>query len=501
MTPEGALFTSEELMGRPKAPPSCVPSEPPAASPHRQVDAAPQDGDHRYRPPTDVDDAQQDASSVLPPPPDGGYGWICTACVTIINAHAWGLNSSYGVFLAHYLANNSFPGASKLEYAFVGSLSIACALLASPVATIGVRELGTKPTMICGAVLESAGFICAGMAKQLWQLVLTQGILFGFGMGFLFIPSAAIVPQWFEARRSLANGIAAAGSGLGGLLYSLAAGAMIRSLGIEWTFRLLGIIALVVNISCTLLLRDRNKAIGANQLAFDTTLFRRFEFVLLLAFGWFSILGYIVLIFSLANYANSIGLDASKASIVSALFNLGQAVGRPLVGYFSDQTGRINMAALMTLLAGVLSLTIWVNAKTYGVLICFAILGGCVAGTFWTSIAPLTAEVVGLKHVPSALSLIWLAIVLPSLFSEPIALQIVSGTGSYLGTQLFTGCMFVAASACLGLLRGWKVGQTGQTDSLLAGGAEKDGDGGLDMGARAARWRKMLTDVCRIKRV
>ena len=26
-------------------------------------------------------------------PPDGGYGWVCVACVFWINAHTWGLNS------------------------------------------------------------------------------------------------------------------------------------------------------------------------------------------------------------------------------------------------------------------------------------------------------------------------------------------------------------------------------------------------------------------------
>lgn len=26
-------------------------------------------------------------------PPDGGYGWVCTGCVAIINGHTWGVNS------------------------------------------------------------------------------------------------------------------------------------------------------------------------------------------------------------------------------------------------------------------------------------------------------------------------------------------------------------------------------------------------------------------------
>lgn len=402
-----------------------------------------------------------------PPPPNGGYGWVCTACVSIINAHTWGLNSSYGVFLAHYLSEDVFAGATPLEYAFVGSLSISCALLISPLATIGVRKYGTKPTMMLGVVLQAASLICASFAYHIWHLFLTQGILFGVGMGFLFVASVPIVPQWFTTRRSLANGFSTAGSGLGGLVYSFATGAMIQNLGLAWAFRILGIVAFVVNTACTILVRDRNKIIGSTQLAFDMSLFRRPEYLLLMGWGWFSMLAYVVLIFSLANYANEIGLGASEAALVSAFFNMGQAIGRPLVGYFSDRTGRISMAALMTMLAGVFSLAIWIPAKTYGVLIFFAIVGGAVAGTFWVTVAPVTAEVVGLRHVASGLNILWLTIVLPCVFSEPIALEIVGGTGSYLGTQLFVGAMFVAAAVCTGVLRGWKIGEVDEVCRVL----------------------------------
>lgn len=26
-------------------------------------------------------------------PPDGGYGWVCVACIATINGHTWGINS------------------------------------------------------------------------------------------------------------------------------------------------------------------------------------------------------------------------------------------------------------------------------------------------------------------------------------------------------------------------------------------------------------------------
>ena len=268
-----------------------------------------------------------DAKLKIPPPPNGGYGWVCTICSALINCHTWGLNSSYGVFLAHYLANNTFPGATPLEYAFVGSLSISCAMLISPVATTTTRFFGTKVTLFIGVALESASLISASFATKIWQLFLSQGICFGLGMGFLFIGSVPIVPQWFTTRRSLASGIAASGSGIGGLVYSLAAGAMIKSIGLAWAFRVLGIIVFVVNSICSLLMRDRNKIVGSSQLAFDTDILLRLEYILLGGWGWFSMLGYVVLIFSLANYTNAIGLSASQAAVISALFNLGQFFG------------------------------------------------------------------------------------------------------------------------------------------------------------------------------
>lgn len=442
-----------------------------------------------------------------PPPPNGGYGWVCTACVATINGHSWGLNSSYGVFLAYYLANDVYPGATSLEYAFVGSLSFSCALLISPLATIGVRRFGTKPTILLGVVLESASLIAASFATRIWHLFLTQGILFGLGMGFMFVASVPIVPQWFTTRRSLANGFATCGSGLGGLVYSFATGSMIERLGLAWAFRILGIVAFVANTICAILIKDRNKIIGSTHLAFDISLFKRPEYLLMTAWGWFSMLAYVVLIFSLANYANEIGLGSSEAALISAVFNLGQAVGRPLIGYFSDRTGRITMAALMTFFAAVMSLAVWIPATLYGVLIFYSLVGGAVAGTFWVTIGPVTAEVVGLKHVASGLNIMWLTIVLPCTFSEPIALKIVDNTGSYLGTQLLVGIMFIAGALCLFVLRGWKIAEVNEIARMTNQAPEEfdrvkiDNNEELVHSARVVARKGMLLEVWRLGKV
>ncbi|KAI2955220.1 hypothetical protein CBS147322_3433 [Aspergillus niger] len=373
----------------------------------------------------------EQAQPLAPTEVDGGYGWVCVVCVFLVNAHTWGINSAYGVFLAHYLDTNTFPGASDLDYAFVGGLSLSMAQFIAPVATITTRVWGTRATLMIGITLQTAALLGASWAGQIWQLFLSQALCFGFGMGMQFSATVGIIPQWFTRRRSLANGIATAGSGIGGLIYSLATSAMIQNLGIGWAFRILAIVSAAAP-----------------------------EFLLTLAWGCFSVLGYVALLFSIPDYASTVGLTASQGSILGAMFNLGGGLGRPVIGYVSDSFGRLNTALACTFLAGLFSLVIWIFAKNFGVLIFYALISGPVAATFTTTVAPVGAEVVGLQLLPSALSIFWLSVVIPSTFAEPIALWLrTDNETNFLHAQVFVGFMFMAACICLWLVRAWKVAE------------------------------------------
>lgn len=240
-------------------------------------------------------------------------------------------------------------------------------MLISPVATIAVGKFGTRPCLCFGTALETLGLICASFAKEYWQLLLSQGVCFGLGMGFLYVGIAGIVSQWFTSKRSLANGIASSGSGLGGLIYNLAAAAMIQRLGLEWTFRILGIVSGSTNLISALLIRDRNEHIGTSQLPFDLRILRRPEFILLQAYGFFTELGYVVLLFSLPNFANSIGLNAQQGSLIGALICISSMFGRWLAGYLGDRIGPITVTCVFTFFTGVFALVIWPFATNYGV--------------------------------------------------------------------------------------------------------------------------------------
>jgi MFS family permease len=273
------------------------------------------------------------------------------------------------------------------------------------------------------------------------------------------VGSVSIIPQWFDKQKSFANAIASAGSGLGGLIWCLVTGRMIPILGHHWSLRITAIVAFTVNFTCALLMKDRNKQINPYQRAFDFGLLRRYEFLLLIAWGIFSLLGYTILLFALPTQSLSLGFSQSQAALIGAMVNLGMAIGRPIIGYFSDRVGRINMALGGTFFGALVCFFIWVFARSLIVLIVFAILGGTVCGTFFATIGILATEVLGIRQLPSALSILWTSAAIPCLFATPIAVAMERPKKSnvFLDLQVFTGCMFAGGSIWLALLRNWKI--------------------------------------------
>jgi MFS family permease len=275
-------------------------------------------------------------------------------------------------------------------FAFIGGLSISSAMIIGPLATILLRKTSTRAVMATGVIVQTGGLVAASFSTKIWHLFLAQGVCFGLGMGFLFTGSVGVVSQWFAKKRSVATGITAAGSGIGGLTFSLAIRVMITRMGTPWAFRIVAAVTFVVNTICTILTRDRNKHVNPNQRAFDLRLLRRYEFLLVLSWGFFSMLGYVVILFSLPDFATSRGFSKTQGSVLSALLNLSMAFGRPLVGLASDRYGRINVSTTTTLATGLSCLAFWLPAKHFGLAVFFALVNGAICGTFWTTIAPVT---------------------------------------------------------------------------------------------------------------
>lgn len=88
------------------------------------------------------------------------------------------------------------------------------------------------------------------------------------GCGLVYVPFFPIVSPWLGRRRSLANGIASAGSGIGALSMSFAIQAAIEKLGIASVLRITGIVVLAVNVPACAVLRTGDHYIFPSRAGF-----------------------------------------------------------------------------------------------------------------------------------------------------------------------------------------------------------------------------------------
>lgn len=222
----------------------------------------------------------------------------------------------------------------------------------------------------------------------------------------------------------------------------------------------------------------RVKATGSKFQPFKFQLLWHPGFVYVWVWGCINVLGYIIALYSLPTYATT-GLNLSQAqgSNVQAILAAGQMIGRPLCGLSLDKFGRINGAAFYTFLAGLSCLVIWLSARSYGVLIFFAIVQGMsitslddgsdltkirvlglFGGIIWSASAAVTVDVIGIQELGSALSILWIMVSIPSTFAEPIAVWLLeysqthlhrSGADEYLISVGFAGATFCASALIL----------------------------------------------------
>ena len=58
-----------------------------------------------------------------------------------------------------------------------------------------------------GLVVACIGIMSSSFATQVWQLILTQGILYAVGACMLYYPILLFLDEWFVHRKGLAFGV------------------------------------------------------------------------------------------------------------------------------------------------------------------------------------------------------------------------------------------------------------------------------------------------------
>ena len=132
----------------------------------------------------------------------------------VTNNHR-GLTNAFGVFQTYY--QQRFRDEDADIIALIGCIqpfvSVFGSFLAGPLWDAGY----CKALIAVGSLLTSFAYMMTSICSQFWQVMLAQGVLAGIGSCLCFTVAVAAIPQYFTTKKALANGVAAAGSGLGEL--------------------------------------------------------------------------------------------------------------------------------------------------------------------------------------------------------------------------------------------------------------------------------------------
>jgi len=107
-----------------------------------------------------------------------------------------------------------------------------------------VERSGPRKSAMLAAVLFGMGQAGSGFAISMDSLtgfLLSYGLLSGLGLGIGYIAPVSTLVKWFPDKRGLATGMAVLGFGTGALITAPVAASLIESIGISYTFYILGI--------------------------------------------------------------------------------------------------------------------------------------------------------------------------------------------------------------------------------------------------------------------
>jgi MFS family permease len=157
---------------------------------------------------------------------------------------AFGLLFSFPVFLVPLLEEFRWP---RGVAAGAFSLSAIVQGLLSPAVGTLVDRLGARRVILVGALVLGASTVLASRVTSLWHLYAVIGVLTAAGVCAVgWVPSGALVAQWFARRQGSMMGLVFSGMGVGVLTVGPLAQWLISSHGWRTAYVALGVGALIV---------------------------------------------------------------------------------------------------------------------------------------------------------------------------------------------------------------------------------------------------------------
>ncbi|XP_037334202.1 monocarboxylate transporter 2-like [Pungitius pungitius] len=400
-------------------------------------------------------------------PPDGGWGWAVVFGAFISIGFSYAFPKSLTIYFKEI---QEYFSVSYSEIAWLSSVMLASMYAGGPVSSILVNRFGSRPVVMVGGLMVSAGMVLASFGRTIMHLYLCVGVIGGFGLALNLQPALTIIGTYFQVKRPMANGLAMAGSPV--ILFTLAPlnQFLFDSFGWRGSFLILGAIVLNCCVAGALmrpvnrntkakpgaepgrnrppaeeaatpeadLLTGEHRGGGGSpgclKKLIDVSLFKHRGFLIYLVGNVVMFFGFFAPVVFMAPYAKHQGIDEYSAAFLLSIFALVDMFTRPATGFIGNSkwirpriqyffSFAVSFNGVCHLLCPLL--------PGYAGLVVYAVIFGLAFGMVCALLFEVLMDLVGAHRFSSAVGLVTIIECAPVLLGPPISGALVDIYGEY----------------------------------------------------------------------
>ncbi len=404
------------------------------------------------------------------------YGYVVVAAAFLITIISHGAQYTFGIFFKPLLEEFGWTKAAT-------SAAFSLYLVLYGILGIFVGRLndrfGPRLVLTACAFFLGMGYALMSRIGAIWHLYVVYGVLIAVGMSGVWVPLISTIPRWFIRRRGLMTGIVTSGSGIGTILLSIAASALIAEYQWRISYLIVGAgVWTMLMLSAQFLRRDpqqmgqepyggdavKTAAVhdADEGLRFREAISAGRFWVLCAIFFCFGFDLYTVMVHLVA-HAIELGIPALNAAGIIAVVGGVNAAGRVGMGGISDRLGNLRCLVVSFLLMTAALVLLTVAAEMWQLYV-FGVIFGIGYGGLAALMSPVPAELFGLRSIGTIVGAVTCSFTLGGAVGPVLAGLLSDITGSY--HAAFAAC---AAVGVLGTIFSVLIGRAGKTDGCVAG--------------------------------
>lgn len=357
-------------------------------------------------------------------PPDGGFqAWATILGASLVSLSTFGMINGFGVFLDFY-KREYLRNYSATVISLVGSVQVFILYILASIAGAIFDAVGPRILIPFSGLIVVFSLFTLSLAKeeQLYQIFLTQAILFDIGAGFGFFPVLGLAAHWFKRKMAFALGIIAAGASLGGIIFPIMLDRLIPRIGFGWSVRLLAFIALFSYSIAVLTIKARRppRKIPPISKLLDFTAFQDPCYLFLALGSWLTIFSIFNPFFYLSLYGSISYGTSNLTPYYLPILCAASILGRIAPGLVADRAGRFNVLVGSCYLSGVLILAVWYTSTSEATAVTFAALYGFSSGPYFSLLPACIATISPIEKVGGRVGMVFAFISGGALAGSPL---------------------------------------------------------------------------------